>query len=204
MSKVGWGDPESDVNPIMITGADNRLLGDADTVRVVKENLEESTSLSREIDEYMDVQSSMQNVRGGLSSTFTGEGSASSKEKRKTVAGVANIILSSEDKASIPPTEDAFKVIVDFGPLGGSMKFTVFGGKTETLFPWHEHLSMQKFPYNPIKLDFDVHFLSRAAWEEFIEEWKNFSRLYFAENPAKMSVTLTTRREGDGNEEEDK
>ncbi|KAK5825626.1 hypothetical protein PVK06_020482 [Gossypium arboreum] len=31
----------------------------------------------------------------------------------------------------------------------GSMKFTTSDGEIGKLFPWHEHLSMQKFPYSP-------------------------------------------------------
>ncbi|PPR81999.1 hypothetical protein GOBAR_AA38718 [Gossypium barbadense] len=129
------GDVESDVNLVMIIGTYNRLLSDAGTIRVVEENSEKSTSLSREIDEYMDVRLFMQTVRGDLSDTFAREGSASSKKKRKIIAGATNIILSNEDEvpATIPSvlnslvdlqpppralTEDIFGVIVDYGPLG--------------------------------------------------------------------------------------
>ncbi|KAK5772467.1 hypothetical protein PVK06_048756 [Gossypium arboreum] len=49
-------DQEGSANLLMIdVGDDNRLVSDAGTARIVEESLEEPTSLSREIDEYMDV-----------------------------------------------------------------------------------------------------------------------------------------------------
>ncbi|KAK5794724.1 hypothetical protein PVK06_035965 [Gossypium arboreum] len=51
-------------------------------------------------------------------------------------------------------------------------------------------------------LDFDVHFSFGATQEEFVEEWKNSSKLYFAENPIKTSVAPTARHEGGENEGE--
>ncbi|KAH1063704.1 hypothetical protein J1N35_028691 [Gossypium stocksii] len=58
------GDQESGVKLFMFTvGADNRLIGGVDIAHIFEESLAESTSLSKEIDEYMDVQSFMQNVQ---------------------------------------------------------------------------------------------------------------------------------------------
>ncbi|KAK5833889.1 hypothetical protein PVK06_017755 [Gossypium arboreum] len=56
-------------------GTNNRLVGGVDIARVVEESSRESKSLSKEIDEYMDAQSFMQNVRRSLSGAFVGEGS---------------------------------------------------------------------------------------------------------------------------------
>ncbi|KAK5771967.1 hypothetical protein PVK06_048223 [Gossypium arboreum] len=50
------------------------------------------------------------------------------------------------------------------------------------------------------QLDFDIRFQSGATWEEFVEEWKNSSKLYFADTPAETSVVPTTRCEGNTNE----
>ncbi|KAH1032081.1 hypothetical protein J1N35_044255 [Gossypium stocksii] len=52
----------------------------------------------------------------------------------------------------IPLTKDTFGIIVQHGPLEGLLKFRSTGGETQTLFPWREHLSMQKFPYYPTKV----------------------------------------------------
>ncbi|KAK5771139.1 hypothetical protein PVK06_047316 [Gossypium arboreum] len=49
------------------------------------------------------------------------------------------------------------------------------------------------------QLDFDIYFPSRATWEEFVEEWKNSNRLYFADNPTESSVATTTRYDRDAN-----
>ncbi|KAH1031854.1 hypothetical protein J1N35_044028 [Gossypium stocksii] len=83
---------------MIIGGANNGLVGDAGTTHVVEESLRESTSLSREINEYMDVRSFMHNVQRGHSGAPTREGSASSQKKQKTTIGVVNIVLSIEDK----------------------------------------------------------------------------------------------------------
>ncbi|KAH1090878.1 hypothetical protein J1N35_018135 [Gossypium stocksii] len=86
-------------NPLMITvGIDNRFVGDAGITRIVKKSSGESTSLSKEIDEYMDTRSFMQNVRGGPSSASVEERSASSRKKQKIIVGAGNIILSNENK----------------------------------------------------------------------------------------------------------
>ncbi|KAH1114998.1 hypothetical protein J1N35_008376 [Gossypium stocksii] len=75
---------KSGTNPLMIiVGADDALIGDPGIVCTIEESLGESTILSREIDEYMDVWLFMKNVRGSLSSTFVGEGSAASRKKQK-------------------------------------------------------------------------------------------------------------------------
>ncbi|KAK5771694.1 hypothetical protein PVK06_047931 [Gossypium arboreum] len=68
------------------------------TTHVVEESSKESTSLSREIDEYMDVQSFMHNVQMGPSVGPTREGNVSSRMKQKTTVGAVNIVLSIEDK----------------------------------------------------------------------------------------------------------
>ncbi|KAK5771925.1 hypothetical protein PVK06_048181 [Gossypium arboreum] len=38
------------------------------------------------------------------------------------------------------------------------------------------------------QLDFDIRFPFRATWEEFVEEWKNSSRLYFVDTPIETNV----------------
>lgn len=85
---------------ILIVGADVILTSDASTARSIEKSLKESTSLSREIDKYMDVWSFTQSMRGGPSGTTVGEGSASSRKRQKTAAGIANLILSIEDDGS--------------------------------------------------------------------------------------------------------
>ncbi|KAH1121576.1 hypothetical protein J1N35_004736 [Gossypium stocksii] len=93
---------ESGVNPLILTvGTNVTLVGNATTVHSVEEILEKSTSLSREIDEYMDVQFFMQNVRGGPSGTSVREGSASSRKRKMTTSGIGNIILSSKNVDSL-------------------------------------------------------------------------------------------------------
>ncbi|KAH1072863.1 hypothetical protein J1N35_025191 [Gossypium stocksii] len=93
---------ESGVNCLMLTaGVDVALVSDADTASGVEESLEESTSLSREIDEYMEVRSFMQNVQGGPSGTAVGKESARSRKSQNTFTGTTNITLSSEDEGSL-------------------------------------------------------------------------------------------------------
>lgn len=63
LSSKSAGDQEGSTNTPWITvGADNRLICDAGIIHIVEESLSESTSLSKEIDEYMDMRSFMQNV----------------------------------------------------------------------------------------------------------------------------------------------
>lgn len=85
---------------MLIFGANVTLVGDAGTTRGVEESLEESTSLSREINAYMDVRSFMQKVLGGPSSTAIREGSNNSRKRQRTTFGIGNIILSSKDKGT--------------------------------------------------------------------------------------------------------
>ncbi|KAK5818472.1 hypothetical protein PVK06_023409 [Gossypium arboreum] len=58
-------------------------------------------------------------------------------------------------------------------------------------------LSLFKSAY----LDFDICFPSRVAWEEFVEEWKNFSRLYLTDTTVETSDAPVTGCEGNDNEE---
>ncbi|KAH1098013.1 hypothetical protein J1N35_014934 [Gossypium stocksii] len=51
------------------------------------------------------------------------------------------------------------------------------------------------------QLDFDVHFPSRATWEEFVEEWKISTRLYFANTLVETNVAPTIGYDGNTNEE---
>ncbi|KAK5785831.1 hypothetical protein PVK06_040450 [Gossypium arboreum] len=46
--------------------------------------------------------------------------------------------------------------------------------------------------------NFDIH-PSRATWKEFVEEWKNSSRLYFAYITTETSAAPITRCEGNDN-----
>ncbi|KAH1056013.1 hypothetical protein J1N35_034078 [Gossypium stocksii] len=85
---------------MLIVGANVTLVSDVGTACSVEESLEESTSLSRENNEYMDVRSFMQNVRGGPSGITIGEGSTNSRKRKRTTFGIGNIILSSKDKST--------------------------------------------------------------------------------------------------------
>ncbi|KAK5794117.1 hypothetical protein PVK06_035320 [Gossypium arboreum] len=135
----------------------------------------------------------------------------------------------------IPPTDDTFRVIVDYCPPGGFMKFTAFGGKRAdknvlevTIKKMDEQQkvtmanmrkeykeALENGPFNArgvnidalshltgVPLDFNIHFSSGVAWKEFVEKWKNFSELYFIENPVETSVAPIARHEEDGNEGE--
>ncbi|KAK5811071.1 hypothetical protein PVK06_026390 [Gossypium arboreum] len=78
----------------------SHYLNDTSTTQGVKDSFEESTNLSIEIDEYMDVRSYMQSLRGGLPGATTRDSNASNRKKQSFVSGAANIVLSSEDKGS--------------------------------------------------------------------------------------------------------
>lgn len=86
--------------PYVIVGADIRIVGGTGTVHRVEESFEEFARLSKKIDEYMDVQGYMQDMRRVPSGTTIGDGNASSKKKQRTAARDANIVLSSEDEGS--------------------------------------------------------------------------------------------------------
>ncbi|KAH1091259.1 hypothetical protein J1N35_018516 [Gossypium stocksii] len=47
-------------------------------------------------------------------------------------------------------------------------------------------------PLTGAYLDFDICFPSEATWEEFVQEWNNFSRLYLADTTAETSFSPIT------------
>ncbi|KAH1121784.1 hypothetical protein J1N35_004944 [Gossypium stocksii] len=51
------------------------------------------------------------------------------------------------------------------------------------------------------QLGFDIHFPSRLAWEEFVEEWKNLNRFFLANSPVETSVAPIVECERDEDEE---
>ncbi|KAH1048088.1 hypothetical protein J1N35_038872 [Gossypium stocksii] len=108
-------DQESGTNHLMIiVDVDNRLVGNAGTIRVVEENSGESTSLPLEIDEYMDIRSFMKNVQGGPSVREFHR--KKRKHRVETSGDVASTITVPPVVSSLPvyllrerlPTEDTF------------------------------------------------------------------------------------------------
>ncbi|KAH1090557.1 hypothetical protein J1N35_017814 [Gossypium stocksii] len=82
---------------MLTIGADIQIFGGASTTQGTKDSFEEFTSLSREIDEYMDVWFYMESVREGPSGTNIGKGNI---KKHKINASITNIILSSKKKGN--------------------------------------------------------------------------------------------------------
>ncbi|KAH1097946.1 hypothetical protein J1N35_014867 [Gossypium stocksii] len=143
---------ESDTNPLMLTsGDDKRIVGNASTTKVIEDNSKESTSLSKEIDEYMDVRSYMQSMQIGPSRVTTGDENGSSKKKQKTTARVANIVLSSKNEGS-PRVKLYWKrrgvrteVLDNVNPI--SIASTV-SSSPGTLFLWRKELNVNKFLFS--------------------------------------------------------
>ncbi|KAK5845331.1 hypothetical protein PVK06_001502 [Gossypium arboreum] len=157
LSSFSWGSRRWCRLLMVTVGANNRLVSDANIIPVVEENLKESPSLSKEIDEYMLVQSFMQNVRGGPFGTSIREGSASSRKKQKTIAGAANIILSSEDEG-ILARELRRKKEKDCAVTLGDVATTTIVPPTvpspPVSPPWvnYQLKAYLKFPYCPTKV----------------------------------------------------
>ncbi|KAH1097777.1 hypothetical protein J1N35_014698 [Gossypium stocksii] len=148
------------------------------------------------------------------------------KDHTATSGDMANIVtvlavISSPSSSLVsplpprPPTGDTF---VGNSTPEGSMRFMSTGGETQALFPWCEHLKVGMVSVLIIegineekvkKVEFEnVHLstmgaLERAYYEKFVEEWKNFNKLYFADDPAETCVAPITVHEGDRNERDD-
>ncbi|KAK5839354.1 hypothetical protein PVK06_008132 [Gossypium arboreum] len=117
----------------MITnGTDDPLIGDAGIVRAVEENSRESTNspvkelCQKKWKDHAAASGDMANIVTVLTVIPFASGSLVSPPPPR------------------PPTGDMF---VCYATLGGSMRFMSTGGETQALFPWCEHLSIQKFPY---------------------------------------------------------
>ncbi|MBA0676688.1 hypothetical protein Goari_018155 [Gossypium aridum] len=171
----------------MITiGADNRLVGDVDTTRIIEETSWESISLSKEIDEYIKVRSFIQNVRGYPSSASAREGSASSLRKQKKLLLEMPIYVK---KLSLKKLILSLQVaLVEVGMFNVGLTEETMKAMSE-----QHKLAVVNLEKN--------HEEALEKYKEFVEKWKNFSRLYFVDTPAETSATPTTGCEGNANKE---
>ncbi|PPR85378.1 hypothetical protein GOBAR_AA35314 [Gossypium barbadense] len=146
---------DSGANPSLLTATtDLKIVGDAGTACNTKDSSDESTSLSHEINEYMDVMLDM-------------------RKKCMTNTWAANVVLSNEEEEDSAILEQHWIKMTDHTrpstivvsyyeltfcfswkltyccPSGAPVKFVTIGGNISELFPWSEHVSMKEFLYSP-------------------------------------------------------
>ncbi|KAH1030989.1 hypothetical protein J1N35_043163 [Gossypium stocksii] len=150
---------------MLTTNVDIQIVGGAGTTQGTEDSSKESSSMFRDIDEYINkTKASTTNIilsneeegspRGVLHLKRKGDHSEAS-DSAVPIAIASNISLSlvvSLVSSSPPPkpiNDDAFGVTINHDPPNNSLKLNTPSGKIEILLPWHEHLSANKFPFNP-------------------------------------------------------
>ncbi|KAK5846467.1 hypothetical protein PVK06_002757 [Gossypium arboreum] len=136
---------DSGANPSLLTATtDLKIVGDAGTARNTKDSSDESTSLSHEINKYMDVMLDM-------------------RKKCMTNTWAANVVLSNEEEEDSAILEQHWikmtdhtrpsTIVVSYYELtfcfSCKLTYCCPCGNISELFPWREHVSMKEFLYSP-------------------------------------------------------